>query len=989
MWHRSARWSLFSSLLLVKIIFVASSTRIDSEKSDLSNTTGGKTEIPNPVQGEYSLPSRNQTNQIVFQWQHNSPNTKNSLNAAGPFNPYRLKKRWSEAYEKPGAGRRTFFSVLGAPRPHPNNGLPFKGYRPPRPSQVGYPVARPPLHTYQPQPNRPTQPPHTYGVPKPTGYPASSNYHQQEIYITYPPATTALYPQTTGNSNLGGYYGPVVTPGPAVTSTIAYRPPKPTVPLGPSKPIYEVPISYPNPSYPTNKPDYYIPSTTPNPYATPIPQYPLPLDQGVYPGYPVSSGGNSGGSYNPQPGSSYPSPSLGTTDSHKPHYPAPSVSYPSYPAPSGGSYHESAPVGSHLPVFVFIPKPGYFNVQSNSKPGNYHKPSGSYPVNYQPTPRPSGIPNGPNPQYYPVPVPVKPSKPTGVYLPAKAPSTAYGLPKPQRPTQQYQTSSYAGKTGNGIYLPNHNSALAATGYRNDNQFQVQSAINNDKGGSLTRQPSDSQVQENGYQLATSSISQSKPLQPAQPSVFQRGNVIQRPADSQATYSAVINDFIALPGADGPFFTNIGQPQSNIFNNQNKSGLINAESSHLVTVTELPNTIGNLPYYRDDFRVPFQSINKRPIQNDCGGSWVVLGQPTSEFVDPTQVQVEPIYPSAEEYFSSGFHSNFNGQFFRGPKGADESLETIPPRINELSIADPNTSNAYKPYVPDFLIFSTTPYPKLSTTTATAKRLWRRPNSLASPFSFHPSPLVSTDPITASEQRTSSSGITVIIPEFTDSVKTLTSTENSVILSLNAKNLHNDNNVDSDEIQPEQEKVKNWSPFLAAVSSAFNNENDDQEAENFVTSEATGNNLEIGVNSSVTEDTLIRHLRSANLRVLSSLISQAEIASLFQDKGTRLRGTIFYTNVIKSLYCIEYTLMAPSNAAFGKISAAQRRRWITRPDSLREVLLNHVIPSHLNSSSFENEATHITLAGSHHLRINIYNATETRVCQRLPQKGFYRY
>jgi hypothetical protein len=43
----------------------------------------------------------------------------------------------------------------------------------------------------------------------------------------------------------------------------------------------------------------------------------------------------------------------------------------------------------------------------------------------------------------------------------------------------------------------------------------------------------------------------------------------------------------------------------------------------------------------------------------------------------------------------------------------------------------------------------------------------------------------------------------------------------------------------------------------------------------------------------------------------------------------------------------------------------------------MLLHHVIPSHLNSSSFENEATPATLAGSHNLRINIYNATENRV------------
>ncbi len=81
------------------------------------------------------------------------------------------------------------------------------------------------------------------------------------------------------------------------------------------------------------------------------------------------------------------------------------------------------------------------------------------------------------------------------------------------------------------------------------------------------------------------------------------------------------------------------------------------------------------------------------------------------------------------------------------------------------------------------------------------------------------------------------------------------------------------------------------------------------------------------------------------------------------------------------------MAPSNAAFKQVSSSQRQRWANRPDSLREMLLHHVIPDHRNLSSFENEATPVTLAGSRRLRINIYNATETRVSDENIFKNYF--
>lgn len=83
------------------------------------------------------------------------------------------------------------------------------------------------------------------------------------------------------------------------------------------------------------------------------------------------------------------------------------------------------------------------------------------------------------------------------------------------------------------------------------------------------------------------------------------------------------------------------------------------------------------------------------------------------------------------------------------------------------------------------------------------------------------------------------------------------------------------------------------------------------------------------------------------------------------------------IFNEIILLEFTLIAPSNAAFREVSSRQRQRWTNRPESMREMLLYHIIPGHHNSSSFENEAIHITMAGSRTLRINIYNASETRV------------
>ncbi|XP_046643848.1 uncharacterized protein LOC124329003 isoform X2 [Daphnia pulicaria] len=888
---RTAKWSPLNSLLIVAAILFSTSAAafVDPKNSD----------------------SENQSSR-----QQNYSNSTSTL-VSDPRNQIRFKRRWSNTYGTSRVEPRLFFPTFATPRPPPNYGLHFKGYNQPK-APIGYPVARPPLPSYSPQPNRPAQPSHTYGVPKPTGYPASSNYHHhnhQEVYFTYPPATSVGYPQTTST--------PVGSYGSGYPSGYQSTPP-------PNKPNYEVTLPTPNPSYyVTTKPIHYV--TTPStPYPSPKPTYPVPIGPTNYPGYPASNGG---GSYNPPPSSGYPSPGPVVAPSKPINYPVhSSSSYPSYPASSGGSYPISSSAGaSHLPIFVFIPKPGYFHGDHNSKPGNYHKPTGTSPPHYYPATNPPVVT-----QYYPPAKPVKPVKPVGVYPSAKPPSTAYGLPKPQqRPTQPYYPSSQSGSYGTENVRPS---------YPNNSPTGTSNQVSNYKSNEDLRPPTRKPFDVENH-LSAEYRPNSQQTAQAQPSVFQRGNIFPRPVNS--LQPAISSDFISLPDTI--------QLESAVGGNQNQSWTIGAASSQVVSVTEHPRAAFNnlVPSYQDEFRIPFQSNYPKPPVNDCGGSWVVLQQPTGGFADPTQVQIEPIRPQFEN--SHRFHFKSNDQLFRSPSEVGVSVEHFSSGINEPFVPE-SISNTNEPYTPDFLIFSTTPNPELVSTTEEVvdPGEWRKPNSLTSSFSFNPRESIPSVDRAISSSGQFSSGITVIRPDDT-TIPALTSTENSIILSLNAINLSDPQNV----IDLVTSEIKSPSPFLVDISSSDeSDENDSKEAKSV--SLTSGNNVVPRETSSTIEeedsDRLSRHLRSANLRVISSLISQAGIASLFQDK--------------------DYTLLAPSNAAFNKISAIQRQRWATRPDLLREMLLHHVIPNHFNSSSFENEATPTTLAGAHRLRINIYNATENR-------------
>ena len=661
---------------------------------------------------------------------------------ADPTNHYNIDKRWAVSYG-PKIEPRLLFPVYSAPRPRP--GLPTKGYGPPKGPPISYPAARPPQPVYRPKPNRPQQ---AYGPPKPVGYPASSNQQNiDEVYITYPPATAVSYPQTAShNNNPGGSYGPVQAGYPSTASAASgagYLPPPST-----SKPNYGLPISFPNPNYETPTSGYVSPPVTNKPYAT-TPSY--STGQTSYPGYPASQS-SGGGSYN----SGYPS----SAGSYKP-------PTPSYPSSSGGSYHQ----GSTAPVFVFIPKPGYFNSGQSGyqqqKPGNY-RPSGTYPAA-----RP------PQTQYYPA--PQKPLKPSGVYPPAKAPSTAYGAPKPQRP------------------------AYAGTSYRTD----IHSNYNEKDDFSKTRQP---------FEIQQEAVSKpTKFSASSQPNLFQRGNSLS---------AAAQND------------------------RGNRSWPIGADSSQIVTITELPSIdLSNLP-----------SNKKIPTKNDCGGSWVVLEHPVGGYVDPTKVQIEPIFPPFENSIVGGFRPN--GQLFRSPEGPGASFVTFPPGINGLTATE--ASNIGQPdLLHNVFIFSTTPIPKPE---EISDGSWRKPNSLGPGPPFFFSRPVSSDEIkvpSETDQTIFSNGIAVSNPD----ASIHTSTGNSLIFSVNTLRNTKGN--------------KGPSPFLANVSPITLGEEK-------IASSSVGDNdvlFDGQSNSSSADDAdrLIRLLRSANLRALAALISQADIGALFQDKG----------------------------------------------------------------------------------------------------------
>lgn len=804
------------------------------------------------------------------------------------------------------ADQRSIFPVLAAPnkvRP----GHHTKGYGgAPKPVQAGYPAARPP---YRP-------PSQSYGPPsKPiAGYPASNQQHTQDVHITYPPApASSNYPSSN--------YGPTTTvyPAPASLPSQGYLPP----PSLPPKPIYDGAVSPPNQNYetpatsyplpPPVKPDdsaVYHPSSNyppiqqpsypaasggyPSYKPSPSPTYPASVSTGSYvpTSYPATSGGGSyspapsyptpsgGGSYSPAP--SYPGPSGGGSYSPAPSYPAssasgsygPSASYPatpaggsytpspsypaassvgsqapssgypassgsykpspSYPASSGSYYPASKPVGSYsAPVFIFIPKPGHFNAAPASKPVNY-------PASY-----PSVKPPSPNQQqYYPAPVkpykpsgtypaPVKPYKPSGTYPAAKPPNTSYGVPK----AQPIYTNS------NGAYRTDH---LVA-----NSDVPIHSAINH-------------QEQQQSRPVPVPSILSfdwSLPASSSNPSTFQRGNAPPTRPDPTSSH-------LHRP---------LASPSIELFGSSQINGSawpVGAESIEISSISVSPNPqLVAKPIFRGEF--PRQHVTPN-FQNDCGGSWVILDKPTgakaTDNIDPTQIQIEPLTPPG---FPSGRFKNIQNHNLG--QVDDGSFITLPPGFNELPPRDPVTERQEL----EILVFSTTPQPNddpLSSTTA-----WRKPSSP----SFTASKPILFDSTPLDTEQVVSNGF-AIRQTARRPLKTVTSTENSVVFSSVVPSEDNSNLLDSP------------SPFLADVSGI-----DIKISKNVGQKGKTVSEEQQAIDEP--SNSVIRLLREANLRAVSALMDQADIAALVQDKGCFVLFSIIFWLMMFKLFLFHFPLL----------------------------------------------------------------------------------
>lgn len=697
--------------------------------------------------------------------------------------------RASSSYSGAAAERR-LFPIFAVPKVRPGIGTKGQGVAP-RPPQGSYPAAKPP--------HRP--PSQAYGPPtnsKPTGYPSSNHHQIQDVYITYPPAPSSSYPSL-------GNYGPT-TPTYESPSQ-SYLPPSSssTKPLYggtvsyPSKPSYEPQPAPVNPPPNTPPPTNYFPSGQPGyPAASPTgsyvpaPSYPAP--SGSYapsPSYPAAP---SGSSYAPSSSSGYPSSSGSYGSSQT--YPASSGSYkpaPSYPASSGSSYKPAST--GHAPIFVFIPKPGYFNGG-----GQVQKPVNK-PTSYPPG-KPSYQP--PNQQYYPA--PVKPYKPSGGY-PAPKPQ---GYPAPKPPSTSYGVPK--GKPLSGGY------GAGGGSYRTDN-FNSEA-------------PAPHVVQPLHKPSVNPSLSASSswppPLvaapPPTFPTTFHRGSPF-RPDQNH----------------DPRDNNQISESANSILVGFNRSvWTVEAADSNIHSFISSPTKVNSdLPFFRDELTARRPPPTLRPnFQNDCGGSWIILDEPANNNVDPTQVKVEPI-PSGSA----------PGRFKNAPNSRpSSSFITLPPGFNDL----PEIPITEKP---EFLIFSATSPSNIAPTTTSP---WRSPERLKPDGQI--SSFSASRPILdeSAEPNVIVSNGFVIRNSATRPVQTLASTENSIVLSLNQA----------------ADGVDSPSPFLNdIVAKSVNRGNSIK-------------NLSLTSSQHLNEepsDSIVRKLRDANLRAISALLDQAEVATLIQDKG----------------------------------------------------------------------------------------------------------
>ena len=640
----------------------------------------------------------------------------------------------------------------------------------------------------------------SYGAPsKPIGYPSSSNPHVNEIFITYPPATqsSSARPPSYGAGGSSSYLPPT----------------KPTPP--PTHPPYPYPGPAPGPA----------PNSTPPPYPYPGPG-PGPAPNSTPTPYP------------------YPGPAPG---------PAPNSTPAPYPYPGPGTGPGPGQGPARLPIFVFIPKPGYHNVDHQHKP--------NYPGNYGPSrpisgarPPPPPPPPPPRPAYVYPPanyVVTRPTKPnggyyqTGIYPPARPrpPTTGYGVPQ----AAPINHSSFISKSKDSI--PDSVQDSAPSSYTEpDNQLVL---IRHE-----TSNPSEQVLNVAGSSQVTVYSGSTPTPTPAGTTDTRTDGQISDLVPLPYTFQRGVAPELAHPQSDpgppgqDPNWDEIVASKDATQHQSNQS--YRTDSSSKISISVLPSTI-----FREDIPIPprqppgFPPVDAGQRYNDCGGPWVILDQPSRH---PADVVVEPIVPI--QVFRPGgnnYLTQLSGR--KQPQSAngvvardnpDELLlanpddpfyESFPPFPNDNALDSAHSGTVHSPPVtnrtvpesprfPDVLIFATTPQSETE-------------NNGSFPI------------------RTAGPAFADASARHPDSLRAIDLAQNSIPPSGS-----------------EEEGAP--SPFLS-IHPAYHS------GDNATTYTHTSNNT---VDSGDDPLRIVQQLEAANLRAIASFIRQTEIASLLQHKGAVL-------------------------------------------------------------------------------------------------------
>ena len=655
-------------------------------------------------------------------------------------------------------------------------------------------------------------------------------------------------------------------------------------------------------------------------YATPIKE--APSSSNIKPNYAATLSPSHRSWTNPAIQSSTPSNYYSSVNHHVSH--------------QGSSEYLPINTGSSTsPIFVFIPKPNAYGDERDKKPA-YFAPSYST-TSLQDSSSLSRRPPSVNPQHPAVSaghsLKIKPGYPSPIpYSPTIQQNSGHGLlvnPQLQQAHVQY--------TSNNIAYQHQISTKSHSGrtklYQTDPTNQIkgikQQANNNSHLSNISINLFPSvQLNKNSFldPIINQGVTWPTPIKPAvktQPNSFQRGSpgVFQnRPSELQSISSSINQ---VVPENNWSKLNNVEKnPESN------HNWPIKSAESNLITSLEL------LPSASFSYnKIPL--INETIQSDGCGGSWVVLDRPTTR-IDTTKVQVEPIYPPFNKPLPFGRLRNNvldKDKTIVDPSTTDDSLHvflqnqeelqsfqlpsfiTFPPGFNEPPEPDTTTKPFSRP--DKFLFFATTPgdgdFVSTTSTSTSTPSPWRKPTSIRNSSTAN---LFSNSRPTNDNQvipigQLVSNGF-IVRNEGAPAGKlasTIASTENSIIFSLNNHDNHQQEHFSpsifrpftdfsgnspwqQDIIPPQSDDFRSPSPFLSDIS------HNDAVGLHSIPSKAVDFEIRDGVLSvspTVTKNqerdeeqivgNLLRQLRAANLRALSSLIEQAGIAPILQNGGKK--------------------------------------------------------------------------------------------------------